>query len=180
MSSTSLQCPSCGRQCQDIDTMCECGFIADSSFVEEYENRVERPVTARSQKNTEKPKNLRHPTATKREREASSATSVLKEIDSWQFLYSPDDDCVYLGTPALQSFKLKLTYDDLEELLEELYDKTGQEKTTRKLNLSTKEINEIVDNVYKMIEEKRSKLTVKFSDDELQQITDLINARLKA
>jgi hypothetical protein len=104
---------------------------------------------------------------------------VIKEIDSWKFTFSGADNCVCLGTPALQSFRLKLAPQDLEDLLEFLYQKTGNEKTTRKCRLSTEEIAEVIDTVNRMIEEKRSKLALKLNGNELQAIADLINVKLQ-
>ena len=169
MSSTSLQCPSCGRQDIDLEKQCVCGFNADKSFIEELEKKGSDAVKSSSLKNIDEPKNNKH-----------TNKPVIKEIDSWTFSFSPVDDSIYLGTPALQSFSLKLTLNDLEELLEFMYLKTGQEKTTRKLRLSEEEINDLIDKVHTMIEEKKSEIIVKFSDDELQKIAGLINTKLKA
>lgn len=169
MSTMSLQCPSCGRQTSDLETQCECGFNADESFIAELEKKDSDTKQSSSQKNINAPKNNKH-----------TNKQVIKKIDSWEFISSPVDDCIYLGTPALQSFKLKLSLNDLEELLEFMYHKAGQEKTTRKLSLSVKEINGVIDKVQTMIEEKKSKIIVKFSDDELQKIAELINTKLKA
>jgi hypothetical protein len=180
MPSMSLQCPSCGRQTSDLETQCECGFNADESVIVKLEKKGGDAVKSRSQINIDKPENVKHITAGKRVVKTNPNSLVIKEIDSWKFIFSPDDDCINLGTPALKSFQLKLTLNDLEELLEYMYHKTGQEKTTRKLRLSVKEINDLIDKVHTMIEEKKSKTIVKFSDDELQKISELINTKLKA
>ena len=168
MSSISLQCPSCGRQDIDLDKQCVCGFNADGSFMAEHEKKGSGATKSKTLKNIDEPTNNKN-----------TNNQVIKEIDSWKFSFSPVDNCVYLGTPALQSFRLKLTLTDLEELLEFMYRTTGQEKTTRKLTLSEKEISELIDKVHTMIEEKKSKIVVQFSDDELQAITGLINTKLK-
>jgi hypothetical protein len=162
MSSILLQCPSCGRHNIDLEKQCECGFN-DKSIIAELGKKGRDAVKSKSPKNNIHTKKL-----------------VIKEIDSWTFSFSPADDCIYLGTPALQSFKLKLTLNNLEELLEFMYHKTGQEKTTRKLRLSVEEINDLIDNVHTMIEDKKSKIDVKFDNDEIQEIADLINMKLKA
>ena len=177
MPSISLQCPSCGRQTSDSETQCECGFNADKSFLANPEGEGSDAVKNRSQKNIDKPENIKHLTAAKRGLKTPSL--IIKEIDSWKFIFSPDDNCINLGTPALKSFQLKLTLNDLEELLEYMYHKTGQEKTTRKLRLSVKETNDLIDKVHTIIEEKKSKTIVKFSDDELQKVSELINTKLK-
>ena len=169
MASTSLKCPSCGRQADDNETHCDCGFITDGSFFSDYEETGGDAVENSLQNNIDKPKKNKY-----------SKTQVVKEIDSWKFIFSPLDDCIYLGTQALQSFKLKLTLNDLEELLEFMYHKTGQEKTMRKLKLSVKEITDLIDKVHTMVEEKKSKTIIKFSDDELKKISELINTKLKA
>ena len=104
---------------------------------------------------------------------------VIKEIDSWLFRYSSVDNCIAIGTPALQSFKLKLSLKDLEDLLEVLYQRTGNERTTRKLSLAATDMAGVIDKVDRIIEEKRSKFFLKFSGDELQEIADFINLQLK-
>jgi hypothetical protein len=105
---------------------------------------------------------------------------VIKQIDSWLFTFSSADRCISIGTPALQSFRLKLSLEDLEDLLEFLYQKTGNEKTTRKSGLATTDIAGLIDKVDRMIEEKRSKVFLNFTSDELQEIVDFINLQLKA
>jgi hypothetical protein len=104
---------------------------------------------------------------------------VIKEIGSWVFTFSQFDNCICLSTPALQSFRLKITLNDLEELVELMYQNTGKEKTTRKLRLSEKEISDLINKVNRMIEEKKSKITVKFTSSELQEVVDLINMKLR-
>jgi hypothetical protein len=161
-------CPSCGRQDIGVGEQCECGFNNNKSLIEELGEKSINTVKGKSIKNIDQPINNKH-----------NKNLVIKEIDSWTFNFSPVDDCIYLGTPALQSFRLKLTLKDLEELLEFMYHKTGQEKTTRKLRLPVKETNDLIDKVHTMIEEKKSKIIVKFTDDELEKIAELINTKLK-
>jgi hypothetical protein len=168
MSSTSLQCPSCGHLDFDPEKQCMCGFHADESFIKEHKKKDIDSLKSKSIKTIDKQKNNKH-----------TEKLVIKEIDKWTFSFSPVDDCIYLATPALQSFRLKLTLNDLEELLEFMYHKSGQEKTTRKLELSVKEINEWVDKVHTMIEDKKSKIIVNFSEEEIQKIAGLINTKLK-
>jgi hypothetical protein len=121
MSSMSLQCPSCGRQDLELKEQCTCGINADESFTEELEKKSIDTVKSTSLRNVNEPKNNN-----------DTKKVVIKEIDSWIFIFSPVDNCIYLATPALQSFRLKLTLHDLEELLEFMYHKTGQEKTNEK------------------------------------------------
>jgi hypothetical protein len=104
---------------------------------------------------------------------------VIKEIDSWLFTFSRRDGCISIGTPALQSFRLKISVQDLEDMLESLYQKTGNEKTIRRLNLSATDIIGVIDKVDRLIDEKKSKVSIKFTSDELEEITDFINVQLK-
>ena len=84
-----------------------------------------------------------------------------------------------MGTPALQAFRLRIGQEDLEDLLEHIYQYAGEGKTIRKLQVSTDTMPELVERVREKIEEKRRKIAVNFTEDELQEITDLINNRLK-
>ncbi len=170
MSST---CPSCGYQDFEPPKTCKCGYYADESFIidsfikesdgtdrVEIEGKVpENPINSKNNKPVKE--------------------SIIKEIDSWMFTFSESDKCICLSTPALQSFMLKFTLDDLEKLLEFMYQKTGKEKTTRKLRLSVEEVPDLIDKVHRMIEEKKSKITLNFDNDELEEIVDLINMKLK-
>jgi predicted nucleotide-binding protein (sugar kinase/HSP70/actin superfamily) len=74
---------------------------------------------------------------------------------------------------------LKISVGDLEDLLEFLYQKTGNEKTIRKINLSATDIIGVIDKVDRLIDEKKSKVSIKFTSEELQKITDFINLQLK-
>jgi len=103
----------------------------------------------------------------------------IKEIDSWLFTFSQRDGCVSIGTPALQSFRLKISVEDLEDMLEVLYQETGSEKTIRRLNLSAADIIGVIDKVDRLIDEKKSKVSIRFTSDDLQEITDFINVQLK-
>jgi hypothetical protein len=74
---------------------------------------------------------------------------------------------------------LKISIDDLEELLEFLYKRTGNERTMRKISLATTDIVGVIDKVDRLIEEKKSKVSIKFTSEELQEIADFINLQLK-
>ena len=104
---------------------------------------------------------------------------VIKEIDSWLFTFSRADSCISIGTPALRSFRLKISIEDLEDLLEFLYQKTGNKKTTRKLNLSVTDIVGLIDKVDRLMEEKKSKISIRFTSDELQEVVDFVNMQLQ-
>jgi hypothetical protein len=168
----STTCPVCGRQNFNPDKQCICGYYADENVVidtliagfgeedDENNNRKElgNIVKSKSIRNSEGP--------------------VIKEIDSWAFSFSQKDNCIYLGTPALQSFSLRLTLDDLEELLEFMYQQTGEEKTIRKRRVSAEEMPDLISKIERMIEEKRAKTSLEFDSDELQEISDLVNSKL--
>ena len=168
MQSMSLQCPSCGRHIDDVEKQCECGFINDKSVIEEVEKKGSYVVKSKSLKNIDAPKNKNH-----------ISPLVIKEIDSWVFTFSQEENCINLGTPALKAFNLKLTVEDLEELLESLYRSTGERKTLRKLQLSVEALPELIEEVNRLIEEKRSKVSIKFDKGELQGIAELINKKLE-
>jgi hypothetical protein len=168
MSSISLQCPSCGRQNDDPEKQCACGFNDRKSYIAELEKKSSDAVKSKSLKNIDKPKNNEH-----------AKNVLIKEIDSWVFTFSQEENCINLGTPALKAFKLNLTFEDLEELLEFGYRVTGRQKTLRKLQLSVEELPELIEEVNRLSEEKRSKVPIKFEQDELQGIAELINKKLK-
>lgn len=158
------ECPSCGHQEFDPDKQCACGYYADESFnMESGETKNEAT----------RGKLMKH--ANKSKIHASTEELFMKEIDSWVFSFSRPDNCIYLGTPALQTFRLRITLDDLEELLEIMYQKTGEGK----LLLSLDDIPALIRTVNRIIEEKRSKVELEFSGDELTEVIDLINTKLK-
>jgi hypothetical protein len=168
-----VTCPSCGHDKFDPEIQCSCGYQADESFIAES-------FMAKSDKKENRPANEKSlPNLVKPQKGKAAKEIVIKEVDSWIISFSPADNTISLGTPALQSFRLKLQLHDIEELLDILYHMTGQERTTRKLSLSSDEINELLKKVYGIIEEKRSKMTIKFSEDELQRMADMINSKLQ-
>ena len=174
MSKTMIStCPSCGQKDIDLSKTCLCGFQPDKSYSDEPCANEIKSIND----NELQIKGLDYLVKTKNKK--PSEEMFIKEVDSWTFTFSHHDKCIYLGTPALKSFRLKLTLNDLEELIEFMYLNTGEEKTLRKLRLSINEISDLVDKVNNKIEEKRSKIPVKLDSDELQEIVDLINIKLK-
>lgn len=170
---SSVACPSCGHDKFNPEKQCLCGYQADESFM------LESFIMKSEKKDNTLTNGEPAKAAVRSPRNKSSKEIVIKEIDSWIISFSSAENAVCLGTPALQSFKLKLQLQDLEELLDILYHVTGQQKTTRKLSLSSDDINELIKNVYSMIEEKKSKIAIKFSETELQKMADTINTKLK-
>jgi hypothetical protein len=167
MSTLSLQCPSCGRQNDGLEKQCACGFQDGKSFITELEKKGSDAVKRKSLKNIDKPKN-----------NEPAKNILIKEVDSWAFTFSQEENCINLGTPALKAFNLKLTLEDLEELLEFVYRVSGRQKTLRKLQLSIEELSDLIEAITRLSEEKRSKVAIKFDQDELQGIAELINKKL--
>lgn len=169
----SSLCPSCGHRDYDPNEQCVCGYQDDGSFnkdsfVVESEEAGFRGAKSNVLDDLGKSKGQR-----------PAEEPVIKKIDSWVFSFLQEDNCIAVSTPALQSFRLKLTLSDLEELLDFMYQKTGRDKTTRKLRISAEDIHDLIERINVMIEEKRSRVAVRFSDDELQKIVDLVNMKLK-
>lgn len=191
MASVSLQCPSCGRHNDDPEKQCECGFINDNAVLEGLEGKSSDVVKSKSLRNIDAPKNNDVPKNPKNndvpknsknndvpKNNNSSEQIVIKEVDSWVFTFSPEENSIHLGTPALKAFKLKLTLEDVEELLENVYQVTGGQKTIRKLQLSGEALTDLIEEVHRLIEEKRSKVSIKFDKGELNGIAELINKKL--
>lgn len=103
---------------------------------------------------------------------------IIKDIDSWTFSFSKSDDCIYAGTPALYPFRLQLSHDDLEELLEFICQKTGREKKAPQV--SGRDVRDVVEMVDEIIEEKKASVKITFSQAELEKIAAVINEKLNA
>ena len=103
---------------------------------------------------------------------------MVKEVEGWRFTYSGSENCMYLGTPALQSFRLKLTLEDLQELLDSMHEMTGVEKPGEAIELQKSDVLELISVLDDMIEEKRSRFKIIFSDEELRSLSELINEKL--
>ena len=128
---------------------------------------------------SEQPKNKNKEKDVEKEQNESGDEFFFKEIDSWKISFSGKDQCVYLGTPALQSFRLKLTMEDLKGLLDFISEKANIEIAAKTKLISGKEIAELVEMLEQMIEVKKAKFKLKFANDELQGIADIINKKLK-
>jgi hypothetical protein len=191
----SWKCPSCGRQNQENYNNCACGYSGNGSVLIKQELTDYQRVSEESKQysdipsdctidqtpSLQVPPNSHDVQATESHDSPSSMPDeeVIKEIGSWLFTFSHRDCCISIGTPALQSFRLKISVGDLEDLLEFLYQKAGNEKTIRKINLSATDIIGVIDKVDRLIDEKKSKVSIKFTSEELQKITDFINLQLK-
>jgi len=191
----SWKCPSCGRENHDPFINCECGHsslggalvkkgLKDNQHASEG---VEQFVDIPSGCINDQTESLQSPPESHDVQPRDNNDSltylhdeeVIKEIDSWLFTFSRRDRRISIGTPALRSFRLKISVEDLEDILEGLYQKTSNENTIRRLNLSVADIMGVIDKVDRLIEEKKSKVSIQFAGDELQEITDFINVQLK-
>lgn len=190
----SWKCPSCSRENHDPFINCECGQSSKGGVLMKQELKdyqhasgdVEQSVDIPSGCTNDQTQSLLSPSESHDVQPRDNNTcshrhdeEVIKEIDSWLFTLSQRDGCISISTPALQSFRLKISAEDLEDLLEVLYQKTGNEKTIRRLNLSAADIIGVIDKVDRLIDEKKSKISINFTSDELQEITDFINVQLK-
>jgi len=190
----SWKCPSCGCQNQETYNNCACGYSGNGSILIKQELKDYQRVSEGSEQYFDIPSDcisdqtpsLQAPPKSHDVQASESHDSpssmpdeeVIKEIDSWLFTFSRRDSCISIGTPALQSFRLKISIGDLEDLLEFLYQKTGNEKTIRKINLSAADIIGVIDKVDRLIDEKKSKVSINFTSEELEKITDFINLQL--
>ncbi len=192
----SWVCPACGCKNDETTSLCMCGYHVDDSVLAFTNNsQVELQDEPQAEKEPSeiidtgiaipqpkakipKIKTANDPPVQRQDKIAEE--TIIKEIDSWQFSFSQSDKCIYLGTPALKAFRLKLTIDDLQELMELLYKKYGINKTTRKVELPINEIAELVGIVERMIEEKRARFKIKLSEEEITKIAALINDKIKA
>ena len=165
-------CPSCGSRDYMVDKTCVCGYHSDDDFSDTVAS-----IEAGLAKERIKGKVLKNLASADNRRYGDEI--VIKEIDSWAITYSVKEKSIAIGTPALQSFRLRIELEDLEDLLDKIYQYSGEGKTIRKLQLSRDEMPELIDRVSNKIEEKRRKVAVNFSDDELQEVVELINTRLK-
>jgi hypothetical protein len=192
----SWKCPSCGFQNLESFTNCECGYINDGEHPvedepmncqDDSENGLrfpDFPVNYMSDHGSSLPElpetqELR-PFRRHHSTSGGPHEELIKEIDSWLFSFSGVDNSISISTAALKSFRLKLTLEDLEDLLEFMYRKTGSEKTIRKVGLKPTDMVGLIDKVDRMIEEKKSKVSLNFTNDELREIADLVNIQIKA
>ncbi len=189
----SWTCPLCGYQNEETTMRCMCGFEADESVLrlsEEQESAdifggkegtLETPLSSYNTVNAvyQQPSKDKNIKAKDEKQNTADDEIIFKEIDSWRISFSTKDHCVYLSTPALQSFRLKLTIDDLKALFDFISEKANIDIATRKRLITGNEMAELVEMLERMIEVKKTKFKIKFSDDELQGIADIINKKLK-
>ena len=186
----SWKCLSCGRENHDPFNNCECGQSSKGGVLVKHELKdyhyasegVEQPLCIPSSCTNDQTLSLQGPPerydVQPRDNDdpfSCMYDEVIKEIDSWLFTFSSKDGCISIGTPALKSFRLKISVEDLEDILKIMYQRTGNEKTIRRLNLSAADIIGVIDKVDRLIDEKKSKVSIKFTSDELQEISDFIN-----
>jgi hypothetical protein len=108
----------------------------------------------------------------------SSDRITLREVGRWKFFFSPSDGRISIGTAALEPFRLDLTVEDFEGILDSVYEVTGTQKTVRRLELADRDVLEIIDFIGEAIDAKRSKIRPSFSPDDVGVITALVNRKL--
>lgn len=167
----TVTCPSCGSRDYIDNKTCVCGYHADDAFSETVD-----ADSAGMTKESIKEKVLKKLART--ESNPYGKEILIKEIDSWAFIYSVEENCICIGTAALKSFRLKLGIHDMENLLEQIYQYRGEGKTLRKTSLSEEDIPELVHMISKKIDEKRSRISLNLNDNELNEIIDIINMKL--
>ena len=193
-------CPLCGYQNEGTTMRCMCGFIADESVLKQSpeseadifggqeestdqntDQIIEMPLSNFNEEEdvSEQPQNNKEGKDMEKKQNESDDEFFFKEIDSWKISFSGKDQCVYFGTPALQSFRLKLTMDDIRGLLDFISEKADIEIAAKTKLISGKEIADLVEMLGQMIDVKKAKFKIKFADDELQGIADIINKKLK-
>lgn len=186
----SWTCPECGFKNTDESRLCVCGYQADEFTPTEgagWESpgialRKAKSSSAESSGAKHRPKNMRSP-APAREAQGEGSVSdeiTVKEVESWKFSFSESDQCIYVGTPALHPFRLRLSMDDLEELLEFMYEHLKTGKSLRKVALEARAIREIIEMVEEIVEAKRAQIKLSFSNSELEKIAEIINRQFIA
>jgi hypothetical protein len=189
-------CPLCGYQNEGTTMRCMCGFIADESLLKQSPEEeadifggqeeitdqiIEMPLSSFNEETdvSEQPQNNKEGKDMGKKQNESDDEFFFKEIDSWKISFSGKDQCVYFGTPALQSFRLKLTMEDVKGLLDFISENANIEIAAKTKLISGKEIADLVEMLEQMIEVKKAKFKIKFANDELQGIADIINKKLK-
>jgi len=171
----------CGYQAEDYllsddeEEKEEESGLRQKSIIEEFD-ATEKKASVKAEKRNVKIKVQEKAPTQKQFPPAGEVT--IKEIDAWTFSYSKNDECIYAGTPALYPFRLQLGLEDLEELLEFLYEETGKKKEAPQI--SGKDVRDVVEMVDEIIEEKKASLKITFSQAELQKIAEIINEKLQA
>jgi hypothetical protein len=196
----SWVCNVCGFENDDDATTCVCGNQPDefevtdsedssSDIFKQIEEKAEESAITSDSTSVAKAdaKKIKVKVPEKPEKKAKKPSGkpveagdevLIKEVEGWRFTYSKSEDCMYLGTPALQSFRLKLTLQDLQELLDSLHEITGVEKPRETVELQKSEVLEFISVIDDMIEEKRSDVKIKFSDEEIKSLSELIIEKL--
>lgn len=188
-------CPECGLMNAGEDTTCSCGFdqavfLSSGPAAAEPENGgrlgnnpfeetisvqdIAGGVTVKSSGK----KTVAEPPRTKRSSFHPSDQITLKEIGTWRFSLSPSEKKISIGTAALEPFRLDLTVEDMENILEAVYEVTGTRKTLRSLELMDKDILELIEFIVEMTDAKRSKIRPSFSPEDMGAIAALVNGKL--
>lgn len=189
-------CPECGFMNAEDTVVCTCGFDqsvflspdSDEEGLEEAIQISKDPLDAalsvrnilsstRSAPSSERKAVAEKPRTMKSSFHPSDRIT-LKEVGSWSFSFSPSENKISVGTAALDPFRLDFSVEDIEEILEAVYEMTGKRKTLRTLELVDGDVQELVDFIGEMIDSKRSKIRPSFSPEDISVIAALINGKL--
>jgi len=188
-------CPECGVINKGEVQACGCGFQSVFLISEPAEDVLEReeisdndvfdnalsmqdifPEDGSDPTSPEKISTKKLPA--KRKEGFSKEERIIKEIGAWRFSFSPSDGRISMKTPALDPFCLKMTIEEMQEILDTAYELTGAGKTLRSLEMGEKDVCELIDLVGEMIDVKKSKIRPAFSPGELGEVKAFINQKL--
>lgn len=183
----SWTCPECGFKNAEESRLCVCGYQADEftpAKGADWESpgialRKGKTPPGESPGHKHRPKNAKaeSPDRAAQGKDTTRDEITVKEVESWKFSYSEPDQCIYVGTPALHPFRLRLSMDDLEELLEFMYEHLKTGKSLKKVTLEGRIVREIVEMVEEILESKRARIKLTFSESELAKIAEIINGQ---
>lgn len=194
-------CPECGSMNTGDLYVCKCGFdqasylvsapleaeLAEDAEIDDYLFDAAFSPGNASSSGGPVPSATKKAVAAKREIKLSSSDSsdsdssdrvTVKEVGPWRFSFSPSDGRISIGTAALEPFRLDVTVQDIEDILESVYKMTGKRKTLRSLELMDKDVAELLEYVSEIVDAKRSKVRTSFSQEDVGAITALVNSRL--
>lgn len=189
-------CPECGFMNAEEAPVCTCGFeqsgflSADcveaepengegaASHIFETTISAEEILSARPSGPSSAEKAVAEKPRTRQSSFHPPDRVMLKEVGHWKISFSPGERRISIGTAALDPFRLDLTIEDFEEILETVCEIAGTRKTLRSLELADKDVLELIEFVTEMVEAKKSRMRPSFSPEDVNAITSLVNSKL--
>lgn len=187
-------CPECGFMNAEDSVVCTCGFdqslylsshaaeagaqdgLGSDPFGAGFSGR-DTPAAGSSALSSTK-KAIAEKPRTRRASFHPPDRITVKEVGVWKFSFAPSEGKISIWTPALEPFRLDLTLEDFEGVLESVYEVTGMQKTLRGLELKDKDVRELIEFIGDMIDTKRSKISPSFSPEDVGAVTALVNGKL--